>query len=158
QYRAIRQAQLFDWELGGNGMLVGTNFGETMQVHRVTTPGGDRRQLTFFPDRVAGAVSVPKGFVFLMDRGGNERYPLYRSGAGTGRHTLLADGKSRAIGLRLSNGRAKMAFASTRRNGKDYALYVLSLSESATPRLVKENRGLWQPLDWSKGDRRILVR
>ena len=56
-------------------MLVLTRFGDTNQVHRVKMPGGDRTQLTFFPDRVATAAYPPKGgdfFVFSKDVGGNE--------------------------------------------------------------------------------------
>ena len=37
-------------------MLIATRFAaDVPQIHRVKMPGGDRSQLTFFPDRVGGA-------------------------------------------------------------------------------------------------------
>ena len=54
-------------------MLITTRFADTAQVHLVRMPGGARRQMTFFPDRVAGA-SFPPGngdfFLFSKDVGG----------------------------------------------------------------------------------------
>ncbi|HUS64153.1 MAG TPA: hypothetical protein VMZ28_06400, partial [Kofleriaceae bacterium] len=71
QYLAARGAGLLDWEPGGKGMLIATRFGDTTQVHQVTTPGGDRQQLTFFTEPVSDAQYAAKhgdrGFFFRMD-------------------------------------------------------------------------------------------
>ena len=59
----------------GREMLIGTRFGDVPQVHWVSMPGGARRQMTFFPDRVNGASFQPhKGsyFIFSKDIGGGD--------------------------------------------------------------------------------------
>ena len=101
RYTEFRAAALADWHPKRREMLVSTRFGETAQVHLVKTPGGARRQLTFFADHVMGAAFQPgQGdfFVFSKGTGGNERYQLYRYDLASGDVTLLTDGKSRNSG------------------------------------------------------------
>ena len=72
RYTEFRSASLAGWHPVKREMLISTRFGDTPQVHEVRMPGGARRQLTFFPDRVGGA-SWPRRsadyFVFGKDRG-----------------------------------------------------------------------------------------
>ena len=46
RYRNTRSAALIDWI--GDDVLVATRFGDSTQLHRVETPLGMRRQVTFF--------------------------------------------------------------------------------------------------------------
>lgn len=92
RYNASRSAQLLSWQPRKREMLVATRFGETVQVHRVTNPGGARRQLTFFPDRVSAAWFEPKNgdyFVFLKDQAGDENFHLYRQDLSSGDYIQL---------------------------------------------------------------------
>ena len=59
-YTEFRSASFTSWHPVNREMLISTRFADTAQVHRVKSPGGDRTQLTFFPDRVAGAVLRPE--------------------------------------------------------------------------------------------------
>ena len=72
RYTEFRSASLEGWHPVKREMLISTRFGDTPQVHEVKMPGGARRQLTFFPDRVGGA-SWPRHsadyLVFGKDRG-----------------------------------------------------------------------------------------
>ena len=71
RYTESRAAGFQDWHPTRPEMLITTRFGDTNQIHRVTQPGGDRTQLTFFPDRVDGGSFEPaKGdyFVFVEGR------------------------------------------------------------------------------------------
>jgi dipeptidyl aminopeptidase/acylaminoacyl peptidase len=161
QYTHVRIAAFFDWDPVGDGMLVGTRFGNAVQVHRVTTPGGDRRQLTFFPEPVASAIADPKaggGFLFRSDVGGGERHQYYWFDLGTGSRRLLTDGASRNESLRVASAGGRYAFASTRRNGRDFDLWILEGLDAARARLLKPLPGRWGPLDWSEDDGRILLR
>jgi hypothetical protein len=45
--------------LSDGSILIATRFGSTQQIHRVTAPGGDRAQITFQSEPVAGAVAIP---------------------------------------------------------------------------------------------------
>ena len=65
QYGEFRGAGLQDWDPIKREMLITTRFADVPQIHRVKMPGGDRSQLTFFPDRVGGAHYGPKGDYFV---------------------------------------------------------------------------------------------
>jgi hypothetical protein len=82
RYSEFRSADLLDWHPTRREILIGTRFADSNQVHRVENPGGDRRQLTFFPDRVFAASFHPKRgdyFIFTKDKGGNEFFQLLGS-------------------------------------------------------------------------------
>jgi dipeptidyl aminopeptidase/acylaminoacyl peptidase len=142
-------------------MLVTTRFGDTNQVHRVRFPGGDRTQLTFFPDRVLAAAyprQADSYFVFVKDTGGNEFSQLYRYDLATAEVTLLTDGTSQNGMGPFSHAGDRMAYGSTRRNGKDRDLYVIDPKEGKSDRLLAAlEGGGWRALDWSPDDRSLLV-
>src|SRR2546422_6435739 len=103
-------------------MIIGTRFGDAQQLHRVRSPGGDRTQLTFFPDPVSGASYQPtegRYIVFTKDVGGAEFFQKYRYDVATGEITLLTDGKSRNVGGAWSHKGDRYAYMSTRRNGRE---------------------------------------
>jgi dipeptidyl aminopeptidase/acylaminoacyl peptidase len=142
-------------------MLIGTRFGDTVQVHRVRFPGGARTQLTFFRDRTAGTSFDPvKGdyFIFSKDAGGNENYQIYRYDFATGRSTLLTDGKSRNTSAAWSNRGDQFAYHSNHRNGKDSDVYLNNPMDPASDRLLaKLEGGGWGIADWSPDDGRLLL-
>src|SRR5215472_13804006 len=94
QYAEFRTAGFSDWNPARREMLIATRFAEVPQIHLVKMPGGARSQLTFFPDRTAGARFGPDGtyFVFGKDVGGGEWYQFYRYNLADGNVTLLTDG------------------------------------------------------------------
>ena len=96
QYGEFRTANLLDWNPQQREMLVGTRFADVPQIHLVKMPGGARNQLTFFPDRTAGAQYSPTNrgyFIFSKDIGGGEWFQFYRYDFADGNVTLLTDGK-----------------------------------------------------------------
>ena len=160
-YHNVRAAQVFDWDPQGKGLLVGTRFGDTTQVHRVARPGGDRRQITFYAEPIAGALSCPdvatNGFLFSKDVGGAENFQISFRDLGRGTTTLLTDGRSRNTGPAWSNKGDRFAYASNRRNGRDMDLYVAALAAPGDARRVLEREGTWSVLDWSPDDAALLV-
>ncbi|MGH9579615.1 MAG: S9 family peptidase, partial [Terriglobales bacterium] len=161
RYTEFRSAVFMDWHPTQREMLIRTRFADTAQIHRVKFPGGARTQLTFFPERVPGAAFRPKTgdyFVFNKDIGGNEFFQYYRYDVGTGDVTLLTDGKSRNTGRRWSNGGTRLAYGSTRRNGKDVDLWSIDPSGPKTDRMLAQlEGGGWEALDWSPDDSRVLL-
>src|SRR5688500_18859789 len=161
RYTEFRSASLTSWHPTRREMLISTRFGDTAQVHHVKFPGGDRTQLTFFPERVAGASFRPKTgdyFVFSKDIGGNEFFQLFRQDVATGNVTMLTDGKSRNTGGTWSNAGDRAVYGSTRRNGKDNDLYIINPSDPQTNRLLLQvEGGGWGAADWSPDDKMILV-
>jgi dipeptidyl aminopeptidase/acylaminoacyl peptidase len=161
RYTEFRTAAAQGWHPLRRELLITTRFADTAQVHVVKTPGGDRRQLTFFPDRVSDASYQPtKGdfFIFVKDTGGNEFRQLYRYDLPGGAVTLLTDGKSQNGELVWSTAGDRIVYGSTRRNGKDRDLYVQDPRDPKSDRRLAElEGGGWRALDWSPDDAKILA-
>ena len=155
-YENTRSAELLDFAPQGGSVLISTRFGDVAQVHEVAGPGRDRRQLTFFGEPIFSGEFDPAradGFYFLMDSGGNEAYQVNWFDRRTGRRQLLSDGKSRNESLLVSNAGGQIAFASTRRNGKDFDIYTLANGDPASTKLVASVSGRYAPTSWSHDDR-----
>jgi dipeptidyl aminopeptidase/acylaminoacyl peptidase len=164
RYGEFRSSALFDWNPTRREMLIGTRFGDTVQVHSVAMPGGARRQLTFFPDRVLSAQFMPNGseFLFQKDAGGGEWYQIFRCNLATGAITLLTDGHSRNDSYLLAHHDTRLVYTSTQRNNKDSDLWVLDAADSgggaaSAHMLLQVDGGGWAPLAWSQDNRRLLV-
>src|SRR5256886_5599134 len=151
----------WDWHPTRREMIIGTRFGDAQQLHRVRSPGGDRTQLTCFPDPVSGASYQPtegRYIVFTKDVGGAELFQKYRYDVATGEITLLTDGKSRNVGGAWSHKGDRYAYMSTRRNGRDLDLWVVEPSNSNSDHMVLELQGGgYAPVDWSPDDRTMLL-
>jgi dipeptidyl aminopeptidase/acylaminoacyl peptidase len=162
RYGSYRSASLADWHPTRREMLTATRFGDTPQLHVVKMPGGERQQLTFFVDAVAGGRFHPNGgdyIVFPKDIGGGEWYQLYRYDVATGAVTLLTDGKARNLLGAWSCSGDQIAYMSTRRTGKDTDLWVMNPADPKSDHLLtKLEGGGWQPEDWSADDKKILLR
>ena len=139
RYLEFRGAAFNSWHPRRREMILSTRFADSTQLHLVKNPGGARRQLTFFSDPVAGGSFEPRNgdyLVFSQDTGGGEFYQLYRYDLADGKVQLLTDGKSRNSGPTWANGGARFAYTSTRRNGRDSDLYVISPSAPTSDKLV----------------------
>lgn len=163
KYTESRAASFADWHPTKREMLISTRFGNTPQLHEVRTPGGARRQLTFFEEPVQSATWEPgKGdyFVFSRDTGGNEFGQLYRFDVATGDVTLLTDGgRSQNGGIVWNRQKSQFVYATTRRNGADRDLWLMDPKKPEASRaLVELSGGGWSALDWSPDDSTIVAR
>ncbi|MDE1921913.1 MAG: S9 family peptidase [Gammaproteobacteria bacterium] len=158
---AGRSATPLGWSTKGE-LLIATRFGETTQLHLVTAPGGERRQLTFGASPVRRARFSPDpwhdAFEFAaQDGGGGERLYVQEVGATTAR--ALTDGKTRVGGAIWSNSGHALAFASAGGDARGNDIDVVAASAPAVARVVVAGNGSsWRPLDWSPDDRKLLVR
>ena len=162
RYTEARGASFADWSPTTRAMLISTRFGNTVQLHRVSLPGGDRTQLTFFEEPVPGGSYEPKTgryIVFGKDRGGDEFNQFFRLDLADGAITLLTDGgRSQNGGMVWSTVGDRIAYGSTRRNGADRDLYVMDPASPSSDHLVLEGKGGgWGVLDWSPDDKRLLA-
>lgn len=161
QYQNTRAASFGSW-LHDGSMLVSTRFGDTNQVHRVRQPLGARQQLTFFKEPINSASVSPdpalRGFIYSRDIGGNEFFQLFWFDFDSSESRLLTDGRSRNTGPVWSNRGDRFAYASTRRDGRSYDIYVgTPRGDHETHKLTLEGSGLWVPMDWSPDDSRLIV-
>jgi dipeptidyl aminopeptidase/acylaminoacyl peptidase len=141
-YMEFRTAGFVGWHPTDKSMVIATRFGNTAQLHRVATPMGARRQVTFEAEPVGGGGWAPKtGDVFVTgkDIGGNEFYQLYT--LKDGKLSMLTDGKSRNGFGAWSDDGELIAYSSTKRNGTDNDLYVMNPRDPSTARMVAEVKG-----------------
>ncbi len=161
RYSEFRSAGFSSWNPMKREMLIITRFADTSQVHEVKFPGGDRSQLTFFPDRVSGAAYEPtKGqtFLFVKDVGGGEFFQIYLYDVNTGDITLLTDGKSRNTSPRWSYQGDRIAYGSTKRTGSDVDIWTVSANDPASARMVGQMEGGgWEVADWSPDGKQLLL-
>ena len=161
QYQNTRAASFGSW-LHDGSMLISTRFGDTNQVHRVRQPLGSRQQLTFSKEPVNSAWVSPdaalQGFIYSRDTGGNEFFQLYWFDFDSSESRLLTDGRSRNTGPVWSNRGDRFAYASTRRDGRNYDIYIGTPGgDHESHQLALEGQGLWVPMDWSPDDGRLMV-
>lgn len=161
RYQNIRSAAFQGWddEAGKRAVYITTRFADTAQVHHVAAPGGDRRQLTFLPERVLGVSPRPhRGqYLFVMDEGGAEDYQLFLQDRAGGEPVRLSDGKSRHESARWSPAGDLLAWSSNARNGKDMDLHVAAPADPAFRRILKEVSGQWTASDWSPDGKTLAV-
>ena len=158
-YLEFRTAAFQGWNPTDRSMLITTRFGNTVQVHEVKMPGGDRTQLTFEVDRISGASWAPgKGdtMVVMKDVGGGEFFQLYTLKDGV--LTLLTDGKSRnQMGAWTQDG-SHVGYSSTRRNGADSDLYIIDPRDPKSDRMVAQVQGGgWQISSFSPDATKAVV-
>ncbi len=161
QYRNTRSVYMHGWLPGGEAMLISTRFAETTQLHVVEKPGGARRQITFFEEPVRVAAVCPdadrRGFIFTKDVGGGEFYQLFYFNMKDGSYKMFTDGSSRNGEPVWSNDGKRFAFFSTKRNGRDWDIFVGDIGDPVSAKPVVEKGGVWFPGDWSPDDRKMLV-
>jgi dipeptidyl aminopeptidase/acylaminoacyl peptidase len=160
-YLDYRTAALQDWNPNRVEALITTRFAEATQLHAVKMPGGDRRQITFFPDRVASGVYRPHDgntIVLEKDIGGNEFYQFYRLDVPTGDITLLTDGKSRNLLNAWSRDGKWLAYSSTKRNGNDTDIWLMDPSNPQSAKIALQvEGGGWFATDFSRDNSKMLV-
>ncbi|MGF1544742.1 MAG: S9 family peptidase [Parvularculaceae bacterium] len=159
RYQNARAAVARGYAADGGGLYVATRFGETTQAHFVATPGGARRQLTYFDEPLRTIVPSPTDpnvFAFLRDNGGDENFQLYVFDRATGDERLVSDGAGRKSAPVWSRDGARLAWQATRADGR-HAVIVASLDEPAARAAVFEGDGWWAPTDWSDDGARLLL-
>ena len=161
RYLDFRSAVFQSWHPKERRVLITTRFADTPQLHEVAMPGGDRRQLTFLPEPVAGGAFQPKSgqyIIFSQDTGGGEFFQIYRFDPAEGAITLMTDGKSRNTGARWSKSGKSIAYTSTRRTGKDTDIYLMDPAQPGKDRLLLQlTGGGWRVADWSDDDTKLAV-
>lgn len=163
KYSESRGASLSDVHPNKNEIIINTRFGATSQLHRVLQPFGDRTQITFFDEPVAGASFEPVTgayLVFSRDAGGNEFSQLYKLDLKTLKSTLLTDGgRSQNGGVTWRKNGKGFYYTSTKRNGADRDIYYMDPQNPVSDKMVLQVKGGgWGISDISIDNKSLLVR
>lgn len=161
QFQSVRSASFRGWAPDGTGILIGTRFGNSVQLHRVYEPGGRREQITFFDEPVSGTF-LPKAtdgsILMLMDSGGNENDQIYLLDRKNFQKHRLTDGKSRNnLGAVRQNG-SQIVIASNQRNGRDMDLYLADPRKpDSMTQVMQVDKQTWNTHDWSPDGKTVLI-
>ncbi len=161
QYQNVRSAPFRGFSKDANSIFISTRFGDVSQIHRVDSSGGARKQLTFFKEPIGGVSRRPGSneLAFTMDAGGSEYAQIFLLNTNSGQNIMLTDGKSRNGQILWSNDGSRMAFQSTRRNGKSNDIWIMSPSNPDINEILLQSPdgSWWGPSDWSENNKRVLV-
>ncbi len=120
RYQSTRSAVFNGWSPDGRGVLIGTRFGDTAQLHRVFTPGGRRQQISFFDEPVDGRF-VPKSstvrVLVTFSAGGNENGQVALLDPESGRVDALTDPKVRNLLMAVRPDGTEAILGHNARNG-----------------------------------------
>jgi len=158
RYQKARSARLLDW-LADGSLLIAPRFGGPAQAHRVAAPLAMREQLSFVDATVDAAAAHPfdpRRFAFRAhDTAGHAWLALQRIGDGAAQ--ALTDATAHDDPPLWAHDGRRLAFASDRRGGGEFDVYVIDTGSGDTPRLVLGGGGRWRVLDWSRDDLTLLV-
>jgi dipeptidyl aminopeptidase/acylaminoacyl peptidase len=162
-YQAVRGAELMDFAPDGRGVLIATRFGETNQLHRVDSPGGMRRQITFYDEPVATASYRPdnrggkRTILLQRDTGGNEVFQLYLVDEKSGEVSRLSDGKSRNTDAVFSHDGKFVAWTSVSTDSARARIFVSEIGKTDAPDKVLEEDGTWTASAFSPDNGTLAV-
>ncbi len=146
QYQNTRGHAFRSWAPGG-GIFIGTRFGETSQIHHLEGPGSARRQMTFFEESTSGANVNPaddrNGFLFSMDRGGDEHDQYYYFNLDDASWNMVSDGSSINRGARWDRNGEYFYYTSNRRTGRDFDIYRAHIDDAESAEMILEVEGAW---------------
>jgi dipeptidyl aminopeptidase/acylaminoacyl peptidase len=161
RYQNVRSAPFRDFSQNGNSIYISTRFGDVSQLHRVDKPGGARHQLTFFDEPIGSISRQPDGdmIAFTMDAGGSEYSQIFTLDPKTGESKMLTDGESRNGAISWSDKGGKIAYQSTKRNGRSNDLWMMDTQAPEKTRIVLESKdgSWWGPVDWDQKNLNLLV-
>lgn len=168
KYTETKPVFASNWHPVRREILIGKRAGNATQVHLLTAPLGELKQLTDFPDPVGGGNWNPKTgnyFLFFKATGGNEISQLYRYDAATGQITrLTTDDKRRIGGGPWSTAGDRYIYSSLPTGGGATSetikteFYTIDPSDPSSAKLLAAFDGVgWIVADWSPDDKQLLV-
>lgn len=161
RYQNVRSAPFRAWSQSGDSIYISTRFGDVTQLHEVSTPGGTRQQLTFLNEPIGAVARQPGGDLisFTMDAGGSENAQVFLLDPSTSDTLMVSDGESRNGGVSWNRDGTAFVYQSTRRNGAANDLWISSLEDPTTARLVFEapDTSWWGAADWNSQGDKVLI-
>ena len=156
-YLRMRPDGINGW--AGTGIFTSPEKEGRPQVHHVSAPGAKRRQLTFFPKRMAGFHFNPKpsrrNFLFTQDDGGNEQYRVGLYDLRTGESKVMGAPPGRVESLIWNDSGTAFAYAHTPVGTERWDIRLGRTDGSDT--LLLSMPGTWIPMDIRPDGKKLLL-
>lgn len=152
---------LVTWLPDGSGMLTQERrWLFDARLHTVTAPGARSHFLGQIPRNANVFGRFGRDHMILAwDTDGDEQYSLHRWDLGDDAPVRLTPPGERAVFGAFEPGGTRIAYSSTRRNGRDFDLYLMDPSRPASDRRLLEVDGSWGVAAWSPvGETLLLTR
>ncbi|NNL00128.1 MAG: S9 family peptidase [Xanthomonadales bacterium] len=161
RYQSIRSARFAGWTKNSKNIFIKTRFGLVTQLHRVNKPAGARFQLTFGDEPVGEVLRQPSSNMLAMtrDEGGDEFDQIYLLNPEDGLIQLLSDGTALNNRMAWDRQGKRLAYRSTRRNGRSNDVWMQDVDSPQSAQIVVESKDgtLWKPVDFSRDGRMLLI-
>ena len=161
RYQNIRSARFAGWTKDSESIFIKTRVGPVSQLHRVNKPAGAHHQLTFGEEPIGEVLRRPNSKLVALtrDKGGDEFDQVYLLNPEDGLMQLLSDGIALNNRLAWDRQGQRLAYRSTRRNGRSSDIWVQNAdsSDPATILLETDDGTLWKPIDFSRDGKKLLI-
>jgi len=161
RYQNIRSASFSSWTKDSKSIFIKTRLGPVTQLHRVDFPGGARYQVTFGEEPVGEVLLQPRSnlLALTLDEGGDEFDQVFLFNPEDGRMRLLSDGKALNNRMAWDRQGRRLAYRSTRRNGRSNDIWIQGTKSSDPARLLlaTDDGTLWKPIDFTRDGKKILI-
>lgn len=160
-YHNLRFTGFVGWTLDGKSIYIRTRRNGVNQIHRVAKPGSTRRQMTFGEEPVGEVVRAPNGkrIAYTMNRGGSGFDQIFLLSPQRPKPTRLTDGQSLNNRMVWDHSAQKLAYRSTRRNGRSNDIWIMDVAAPDQARLLlgASDGALWKPVDFSTDGKSLLI-
>jgi len=155
-----------DWCSDNKGIIVRKRSEDTFQAFYLNQAKGILQQLTNFKEPVSRLRSTknpkhPKmnGFVYDIDKGGDEQNQIYYYNQSNGSSHLITDGKSKNDFSLWNNTGNELVYCSNAFNQIDFHIFSTKISADLKfeNRLLFQAEGKWYPVCWSLDDRFLII-
>ena len=161
RYQNIRSASFSSFSKDSKNIFIKTRLGPVSQLHRVKVPGGARYQVTFGEEPVGEVLLQPNNnqLALTLDDGGDEFDQIFLFNPDEGRMHLLSDGEALNNRMAWDRQGRKLAYRSTRRNGRSNDIWIQNTNSSdpATLVLATDDGTLWKPVDFTRDGKKLLI-
>ena len=161
QFQDTRTSLFADFMGAGDDVLIRTRFEGVNQLYRVEAPGGERRRLTTTREAIGEVERRPgaEQVAFTMSDGGDGFDQIYLLDPAVGKSRLLTDGQSLNNRMVWDATGKRLAWRSTRRNGRHNDIWLMEADDPGTARMVLEapDGALWKPVSFSRDGQLLLI-
>ena len=165
RYAEFKPATAVDWHPEKRELIVARRAGNTTQLHLVTAPGAEPKQITSYPDPVRYGTYLakkPDALLFSRDSGGNEQRQVYRLDSPSATPVLLTDERRKNDIRSLTHARDRLLLAITdvdangRRESPTTDIAMLDPLDPAKKRKITTLPGTgWGDFSFSFDDKRV---